>query len=71
MNLLMSNKMIMSSQYQINTFNILSQLDIIILHHMSKCDHHITFLFLSKFLYHLICEINEGNVFADLFVVRI
>jgi len=70
-NFLLSYQVVMPSQNKINSRDLFSELDVIILHHMSKSYYHITFFFLSQFLNHFISKLNERNIFTYLFIVWI
>ena len=70
-NFLLDNQMIMASQNQINTFDILSQFNIVVFHHVSQCNDHITFVCLFQLTNHVFGELQEVNVMTKLFVKRI
>ena len=70
-NFLLDNEMVMTSQNQIDTFDILCQLNIVVLHHVSQCDNHITFMCLFQFANHVLSKLQEINVMTELFVKRI
>ena len=61
----------MPSKYEIDSLDILSQLDVIVLHHVSQGYYHVTFLLVSELIDHLIREVDEWDVFAYLLVIGI
>lgn len=56
-NFLLDNQMIMTSQNQIDTFDILSQLNIVVFHHVGQCNDHITFVCLFQLTNHVFGEL--------------
>lgn len=67
-NFLLYNQMIMPTQDQIDSFNILSQLYIIVFHHMSECDNHITFVGFLELSDHVVGKLQEVNIMTEFFV---
>jgi hypothetical protein len=67
----MNDEMVVPSQNEIDSLDVLGQLNVVVLHHVRQCDHHVAFLLLSQFMHHHSCEVDEGDVLANLLIVRV
>ncbi len=61
----------MSAQNQVDSLDVLGQLYIVVLHHMSQCNDHLALVGLLQPSDHVICELQKVNVVAKLFIKRV
>ena len=64
-----TDDMLMSSQNQIDSANLFSQLFVVSIPHMGQRDHHIALLLLSEVSHHLLWELNEVSIFKFILIV--
>ena len=62
------NQMVMTSQNEISALDLLSQLDLVALHHIGKHNDQLAFLLDSQLRYHLAHELDEGQILANFLV---
>ena len=70
-NLFVHNQVVVSSQNQIDTFDVLGQFDVVVLHHVGQCNDEVAFILISQFVDHSSCKFNKGDVLAYLLVALV
>lgn len=65
---LMDYKMVMAAKDQVDPRNCFSQFHVVVFHHVSQSNYHITVQLLPEFLHHSFCEIDKWNVVAYLLI---